>query len=68
MDKDKFEALEVKTTKSGWYWVTLYHFSKLDEKDPDYFQDWMEFDGEKWLYGYYEGNSLVCFIHNAENT
>lgn len=66
MDKSKFDALEVKGKKKGWYLVELYQFKKQDEKDPSYFKDWIEFDGEKWNYSDYEGSCLVCYLYEYE--
>jgi hypothetical protein len=68
MDKSRFDALEVRTDVPGWYWVTFFQFNKDQERDPDYFKDWIETDGKVWDYGGYDGKCYVCFIHKREES
>lgn len=66
MEKDEFDFMEVKPLNNGWYYVTLFQFEKILPEDPDYIIDWLEFDGNNWIYDGYENNSYVCFIHRGE--
>lgn len=67
MTKEKFDLLEVNPTDCGWYHVTLFQFKKEKDEHPDYIKDWLYFDGFRWEYiGEYQGNCLVCFIHEKE--
>lgn len=63
MDKERFKLLEVKANEKGYYLVTLFQFQKEEPEDPDYFKEWLEFDGDNWEYGYYEDYCYVCFVH-----
>ena len=63
MEKEEFDLMEVKPSNAGWYYVTLFQFEKILPEAPDYIKDWLEFDGNNWIYGNYENNSYVCFIH-----
>jgi hypothetical protein len=65
---EKFDALEVKPERSGWYLVTMFQFGKEKEEHPDYIKEWLEFNGEGWEYGYYIGHCYVCFIHERDDT
>jgi len=64
MDKEEFDFMEVKPKDSGWFFVTMYQFEKIDPKHPDYIKDWLEFDGSSWIY---ENAFYVCFIHRRYN-
>lgn len=67
-NKEWFDFMEVKPKTSGWYWVTLYQFNKLEPEHPDYIKEHLHFDGKQWDYvGEYAGNTYVCFIHAKED-
>lgn len=68
MDKEYFKLMEVKPKEKAFYFVTLFQFQKGEPEHPDYFTDWLEFDGDNWDYGYYEGNCYVCFVHKRDDT
>jgi hypothetical protein len=65
---ETLHALEVraKTGKPMWYYVTLYHYQNLGKDDVEYFKDWIEWDGKKWLYGEYV-DCYVCFLHDKKD-
>lgn len=66
MEKEEFDLMEVKPSNAGWYYVTLFQFKKTHQDASDctkYWKDWVEFDGNNWVYDDYENNSYVCFIH-----
>jgi hypothetical protein len=64
MTLDKVKSLEIKPDGAGFYFVTLFQYNKKEPKHPEYFQDWLEFDGEDWdYYGEYKHRSLVCIVH-----
>jgi hypothetical protein len=63
MNKQEFDALEVKPQHEGFYLVTMFQFAKLKTEHPDYIRDWLQFKEEEWDYGGYAGNCYVCFIH-----
>ena len=50
----------------GWYFVTFHQFNKQDETDPDYFNEWVEFDGVDWEYKDYEERSIITKIIKRE--
>ena len=66
MTQEEFDCMEVRPTRRGWYFVTLYQFDKVDPKHPDYIRDWLFFEGDKWDYGDYTGFCYVCFIHKKQ--
>ncbi len=67
VESNKNSMLEVRPKEPGFYFVTLYQYKKEKPEHPDYFRDWMQLDGEQWLYdGGYEGCCYVCFIHRKE--
>ena len=66
MNKEKFEALEVKAKDKGWYLVTLFQFKKEKSEHPDHVKEWVEFDGENWDYRELKDSYYVCFIHEKE--
>lgn len=70
MDENKIKALEVKplTKNKCWYLVTLHQCIKEHEDHPDYFQEWIYFDGENWDYWGYTGVCYCCFIHKADES
>ena len=68
MEQTEFDAMEVKPANAGWYLVTLFQFEKEDPEHPDYIRDWVEYDGENWLYGGYSGCCYVCFVHRRDDT
>lgn len=68
MTKDKFEAMEVKTKRKGWYLVTLFQFKKEEPEHPDYIRDWLNFDGDNWDYEAYKDCCYVCFVHKGDAT
>ena len=68
MDKEEFDAMEVKPEKPGWYLVTMFQYKKNESKHPDYIKDWVEFDGGDWDYCEYKNCCYVCFIHEREAT
>ncbi len=55
-----------KPESKGWYLVTFHQFNKEDEKDPDYFNDWAEFDGVNWEYDDYKQRSTIVKILRRE--
>ena len=65
MDKEEFDFMEVKPCNRGWYYVTMFQFEKMLPEHPDYIQDWLEFDGNDWIYGGYKNYCYVCFIHRG---
>ena len=63
---EDIKFLEVTPKHSGWYFVTFFQYKKEDIEDPDYFKDWIYYNGIKWDYDLYSDNSYVCFIHKKE--
>lgn len=68
MNKEEYDLMEVKAKERGFYFVTLFQFKKEKPEHPDYIRDWLEFDGEDWVYGGYEGCCYVCFINKRDDT
>lgn len=67
LDQSAIKMLEVRPKKEGFYFVTLYQYKKEEVEHPDYFEDWLEFDGQSWDYnGGYCGTCYVCFIHKYD--
>ena len=66
MNQEELKLLEVRPKEAGWYFVSFYQYEKAEPEYPDYFKDWISFDGEKWDYDGYEGKCYVCFIHAKE--
>jgi len=66
--EEQLKLLEVqaKSETSKWYYVTLYHYQNLKKDEVEYFKDWVEWDGEKWLYEEYV-DCYVCFIHKKKD-
>ena len=59
--------LEVQAkSETSWYYVTLRHYQNLGKDEVEYFKDWVEWDGEKWLYEEYV-DCYVCVIHKEED-
>jgi len=67
MNKEEFEAMEVKPEVEGWYWVTLFQSKKDEPKDPTYVKEWVEFIGDDWDYRELKDRFYVCFIHKRED-
>lgn len=68
MDKEEFDAMEVKPKDSGFYFVTLYQFKKEKPEHPNYIRDWLEFNGTNWEYDGFEGSCYVCFIEKKDTS
>lgn len=66
MNKQQIRELEVRPETSGWYLVTLFQYEKLEPEHPDYFKDWLDYDGTSWDYGHYSGVAYVCFINERD--
>ena len=66
MNAEKIAAMEVKASSEGWYYVSLFQYKKEEEKDPDYFNEWLFFDGKEWDYSGYKDCCYVCFLHKKE--
>ena len=62
MTHDKIDAREVKPKETGFYLVMMFHFKKEAPDDADYIKDWIEFDGDNWVYEDYSGSCRVCSI------
>jgi hypothetical protein len=68
MNAECFELMEVKPKEKSFYFVTLFQFQKDEPEHRSYIRDWLEFDGDNWVYDHYEGNYYVCFIHKRDDT
>ena len=54
------------TIKPGWHFVKMKQVKKAEPDYPDFIKDWVEFDGEFWLYGDYEDTCVVTEIIRSE--
>jgi hypothetical protein len=67
MSQDEFKGREYTPNNEGFYFVRLHQYKKEEDRHPDYIEDWLEFDGEKWDYGGYKDNCYVCLIYKEDN-
>ena len=66
MDKEEFDAMEVRPEGAGWYFTTIFRFKKDDPDEPGYVKEWFEFGADGWDYREWKGECYVCFIHKKE--
>ena len=60
------EHCDPKPESKGWYLVTFYQFNKEDDKDPDRFNDWAEFNGVNWEYDDYKSRCVIVKVLRRE--